>query len=171
MTTNDDVLARIQRLEDIEEIRNLKHKYFRSIDTADMESLKSTLTEDFIADYEGGSYHWHVEGRANFLEAIANSFNSQVVGCHTGHHPEITVLSPSKAEGIWYLYDIFMNFRTMRITTGSAIYRDTYIKTGGKWLTKIATYKRVFEQDEPIEKLPNLLTHQLAKTGRVLAAE
>lgn len=171
MATNDDILARLQKLEDIEEIRNVKHKYFRAIDTADLELLRSILSEDFSADYKGGEYHWEIKGKATFVDEISKSFNSESVGCHNGHHPEITILSPTKAEGLWYLTDYYLNLRTRRITIGSALYKDTYEKVKGQWLIKEATYERIFEQDEPMERTPNLVSHMLAKTGRVLAAE
>ena len=50
-------------LEDIERIRQLKYRYFRGIDTADIELLLGVLEEDVQIDYQGGTYRWHVEGR------------------------------------------------------------------------------------------------------------
>jgi len=40
-------------LEDIERIRQLKYRYFRGIDTADIELLRGVLAEDVHIDYHG----------------------------------------------------------------------------------------------------------------------
>ena len=98
-------------LEDIERIRQLKYRYFRGIDTADIELLRGVLAEDVHIDYHGGTYRWQVEGRESMLAAIAAAFNEHAVACHTGHHPEIEVLTPTTATGIWYLTDVFINLR------------------------------------------------------------
>src|SRR5580693_4703346 len=126
-------LAMALRLEDIELIRQLKYKYFRSIDMGDIATLREVLTEDVKVDYIGGSYRWQMAGRDKILESIAGSFNANAVGCHTGHHPEIDVLTDSTATGIWYLTDIFINLADKVRTTGSALYRDKYVKSQGQW--------------------------------------
>ena len=86
-------------LEDIERIRQLKYRYFRGIDTADIELLRGVLAEDVHIDYHGGTYRWQVEGREAMLASIAAAFNEYAVACHTGHHPEIEVLTPTSATG------------------------------------------------------------------------
>ena len=105
-------------LEDIERIRQLKYRYFRGIDTADIELLRGVLAEDVHIDYHGGTYRWQVDGRDAMLAAIAAYFNEHAVACHTGHHPEIEVLTPTTATGIWYLTDVFINLREKLVTTG-----------------------------------------------------
>ena len=117
------------RLEDIELIKRLKYKYWRCIDTGDIAALRDLFTEDIKVDYIGGSYRWQMSGREKILASIAGSFNSNGVGCHTGHHPEIDVLTDTTATGIWYLTDIFINLAEKVTTTGSALYRDKYLKT------------------------------------------
>jgi hypothetical protein len=74
-----------------------------------------------------------VQGRDKIIESIANSFNANAVACHTGHHPEIEVLTETTAKGIWYLTDIFINLKDKIRTTGSALYRDRYLKQNGVW--------------------------------------
>ena len=53
----------IDRLLAIEEIRNLKHKYFRAIDMADYELLSTIFTDDISVDYRGGTYRWQASGK------------------------------------------------------------------------------------------------------------
>jgi len=95
----------LQQLSGLEEIRTLKHRYFRSIDTADMDLLSGLFTEDVAVDYRGGTYRVMLDGRANMIEFLANSFHSGAVAMHHGHMPEITLIGADMAEGIWYLED------------------------------------------------------------------
>ena len=97
------------RLEDIEKIRQLKYRYWRSIDTGDIAALEELFTEDVRVDYIGGSYRWQMQGRDKIIESIAQSFHANAVACHTGHHPEIEVLTDTTATGTWYLTDVFIN--------------------------------------------------------------
>ena len=113
----------LQQLSDMEDIRTLKHRYFRGIDTADMTLLADMFTDDIGVDYRGGNYRVRVEGRENFLDFLVNSFNSDAVAMHHGHMPEITLTGEDSAEGIWYLEDIFINLELNLHTIGIAIYR------------------------------------------------
>ena len=166
MAADLDLLARVQRLEDIEAIKQLKHRYFRSIDMADIETLATLFTEDVEVDYEGASYHWQVQGRDNMVAAVAGAFNATVIACHTAHHPEITVTAPDAAEGLWYLTDTMVDLARGVTTAGSALYRDAYVKTGGEWLIRRTTYKRVFEQVDTFTDPPNIIFSHLALHGR-----
>jgi hypothetical protein len=83
----------LQELSDFEDIRTLKHRYFRGIDTADAALLAGLFTEDLVVDYRGGNYRVQVKGRKDMLEFLANSFSSQAVAMHHGHMPDITSLS------------------------------------------------------------------------------
>jgi hypothetical protein len=163
-----DLLARIQRLEDIEAIKTLKHRYFRSIDSADFATLATLLTDDFAVDYKGGTYHWQVSGKDVVLEALANSFHSRGLAEHTGHHPEIEILSPTTATGLWYLTDTFLHLDTRLLTKGSALYTDTYVKQDGTWKIATSAYTRFTEIVETVREVPNVTYSILAATGRVI---
>lgn len=149
-------------LEDIERIRQLKYRYFRGIDTADIELLREVLAEDVHIDYQGGTYRWQVDGREAMLASIAAAFNEHAVACHTGHHPEIEVLTPTTAKGMWYLTDVFINLRERLVTSGSALYRDEYVKRDGAWRIKSSTYHRLYEIQETLDSAPKLTAHYLA---------
>src|SRR5690606_35403979 len=81
----------LQQLSDLEDIRTLKYRYYRGIDTADMELLTNLFTDDVVVDYRGGGYRVSLSGKENMLEFLANSFNSGSVAMHHGHMPEITL--------------------------------------------------------------------------------
>lgn len=157
----------VQMLQDIEAIKRLKHAYFRAIDSADLELLASLLHADVQVHFIGGDYEWQLQGRDAYLEAIGQSFNSQVACQHNGHHPEIDILGPTEARGIWYLHDIFYNLRDQLLTQGTAFYHDRYLKEDGRWWLIDTRYERHYEIVEPMQgRLPNLTCNYLAAHGR-----
>ncbi|CCA90264.1 nuclear transport factor 2 family protein [Novosphingobium sp. PP1Y] len=156
----------LQQLSDLEAIKILKHRYFRAIDTADMDLLAGMFTEDIMVEYRGGTYKVALAGRANMLEFLANSFHSGALAMHHGHMPEITLTGDNTAKGIWYLEDIFIDIEAGTHTYGSAIYRDEYLCEGGVWKLSRTEYDRVIEVVQPIDPAAKITTHYLARTGR-----
>lgn len=156
----------LQQLSDLEDIRTLKHRYFRGIDTADMPLLSTLFTEDLVVDYRGGTYRVQLEGRENMIEFLANSFNSNSIAMHHGHMPEITLTGEDAAEGIWYLEDIFISLDVRTHTIGSAIYRDQYRRENGAWKIARTEYDRVFEMIRPLAEDAQITSHHLATAGR-----
>jgi hypothetical protein len=156
------------RLEDLELIKRLKYAYCRCIDTAGIDELRDLLTEDVSVCYVGGSYRFECAGREAVLEALASAFHSQAIALHHVNHPEIDFISDNEATGTWYLKDWFLDLKHRIITDGSALYRDTYVREGGRWKIKRASYERIFEIVTPFEQAPNITAHWLAQHGRVL---
>lgn len=156
----------IQQLSDLEDIRSLKHRYFRGIDTADLTLLSTLFTTDIGVDYRGGTYRVRLEGQDNMIEFLANSFHSDAVAMHHGHMPEITLTGENMAEGIWYLEDIFIHLESRTHTIGSAIYRDQYRREDGVWKIARTEYDRVFEMIRPLAADAQITAHHLAKAGR-----
>jgi hypothetical protein len=156
----------LQQLSALEDIRILKHRYFRGIDTADMTLLSTLFTEDVKVDYRGGTYRVRLEGRENMLEFLANSFHSGAIAMHHGHMPEITLTGDETADGIWYLEDIFINIENQSHTIGSALYRDQYVREDATWRIARTEYDRVFEMIQPLSVEANITSHHLARYGR-----
>jgi hypothetical protein len=155
-------------LEDMELIRQLKYRYCRCIDTANIEELKELFTEDAGVCYVGGTYRFEVQGRDAILDALANAFHSEAIALHHVNHPEIEVTSATTATATWYLKDWFLDLRNRIITDGSSLYKDRYVKRDGKWLIEFASYERIFEIVTPFTETPNITAHWLAKHGRKL---
>jgi len=156
----------LQQLSDLEDIRTLKHRYFRGIDTADAALLETLFTADVSVDYRGGNYRVSLCGRDDMLDFLANSFHSGAIAMHHGHMPEITLTGANSAEGLWYLEDIFINLEQKTHTIGSAIYRDRYRREGDRWLIARTEYDRVFEMIRPLSEDAEITAHHLAKVGR-----
>jgi hypothetical protein len=161
----------LQRLMDIEAIKQLKGAYFRCIDTANFEELATLFHEDVSVHFEGGTYEWKLEGRAEYLESIQKSFNREAIGHHNGHTPEIQILSESEATGIWYLTDNMWILNARFFTTGTAVYWDRYQKVGGRWTIRQTRYRRIYEINRKLDENPSLSTHYLGRFGTDLSGE
>jgi hypothetical protein len=157
-------------LEDIEHIKRLKYRYCRCIDTANITELAELFTEDASICYVGGSYRFEAQGRDKIVEAIGFAFHAEAIAFHHVNHPEIDFVSATEATGTWYLKDWFLDLKHKIITDGSALYKDTYVKQGGQWLIKRATYSRIFEIVTPVTETPNITAHYLAQHGKKLPA-
>ncbi|HEY4545387.1 MAG TPA: nuclear transport factor 2 family protein [Pedomonas sp.] len=156
----------LQQLSDLEDIRTLKHRYYRGIDTADMGLLANLFTDDVYVDYRGGGYRVNLTGKDNMLEFLANSFNADSVAMHHGHMPDITLTGEDTATGIWYLEDIFISLEAKSHTIGTAIYKDEYRREDGVWKIARTEYDRVIELVWPLDPSIKIMSQHLAKTGR-----
>tara|TARA_B100000965_G_scaffold120403_1_gene99356 strand:- start:30 stop:515 length:486 start_codon:yes stop_codon:yes gene_type:complete len=143
-------MDKLQKLIDIEEIKNLKHRYFRAIDMADFDLLDNVFADNITIDYRGGTYRWESEGKDTIKESLKHAFHNQAASMHTAHHPEIKIISETEAIGKWYLQDIFYNFDMDSVTQGTALYEDKYIKLDNNWLISHSEYDRIWECVSPI---------------------
>lgn len=161
----EDLRKDIQRLMDIEAIKQLKHAYFRCIDTANLEELGTLFDEDVKVHFIGGNYEWNLQGRKEYLDNVSMAFSNQSIGHHNGHHPEIQVLSDTEATGIWYLADNMWILNHKAFTTGTALYWDRYLKVDGRWVISETRYERVYEINQALEENPSLGSHYLGAHG------
>ena len=154
----------VQMLMDLEAIQQLKHAYFRCVDTATLEELGTLFHDDGAVHFVGGTYEWKVEGKADYLANIGYSFNKASVGHHNGHQPEIRMLSDREATGVWYLADHMWILNHEAKTYGTALYWDRYVKEDGRWLIIDTCYERLFEINET-GHAPTLSSHYLGAHG------
>ena len=166
----DELRADVQRMMDIEAIKQLKHAYFRCIDTANFEELATLFHDDVSVHFIGGDYEWKLEGKAEYVQSVTQSFHRESVGHHNGHHPEIQIQSESEATGVWYLTDNMWLFDTQFFTTGTALYWDRYLKVDGRWTIKDTKYERIYEINRPLSNEPPFSSHYLATHGTDLSA-
>ena len=161
----EELRGDVQRLMDMEAVRQLKHAYFRCIDTANFSELATLFHEDVSVDFVGGTYEWKLKGRDEYLESIQKSFTKASIGHHNGHQPEIQIASEREATGVWYLADHMWILNSNYLTTGTALYWDRYVKQDGNWKVKETRYERLYEMGEVLEKAPNISSHYLGAHG------
>jgi hypothetical protein len=158
---DDDLESKVQRLLDIEEIKRLKYRYFRCFDTADVDGIRDVFHPDVTLSVVGGVYKFKLEGREAYLKMVREGAHAEMITQHQGHHPEIDVLTPEEATGIWYLQDSVWEFRRKMHITGTAFYRERYLKVDGHWVIKDIEFERIHEIVDPIEEPPNVTVNYL----------
>ena len=130
---------------DLEDIKRVKYRYLRALDTKHWADYADTMTDDVVGDYGSslGEEH-HFTDRNSLVEYMLTSLPDSVVTEHRVTHPEITV-DGDEASGIWYLQDrvIVAEFDFMLI--GAAFYHDEYRKTPDGWKISVTGYKRTYD--------------------------
>lgn len=132
-------------LADIEAIKQLKHAYFRLLDSKEFELLGELFSEDATTSYESGKYSHN--GREEVVSFLSTSLGDEsIVHEHLGHHPEIVLTGDTTAVGKWYLHDRVMVPSVDFELGGTAIYTDEYVKVDGAWRIRHTGYVRVYEE-------------------------
>ncbi len=161
----------LQALRAIEAIKRVKHAYCRCVDTANLEELRTLLDEEVVVHFASGSFQQVVRGREDYLRLIAGMANDQMLAQHTVHHPEIDLVSDVEATGIWYLHGHYYRLWDMHHVTGTALYRDRYVRTGDRWQIRESRYESLYELDYLMQDRPPITAHLLSRTGRPAQGE
>ena len=127
-------------MDDIEAIRQLKARYFRTMDTKDWAAMRQVFTDDVVVDTTeaGGSA---VSGADEFITFLQEVLRGAVTA-HQGHTPEIELTSGTTATGIWALNDLVIWPDGTRLV-GYGHYHETYEKLGDDWKIKSSTLTRL----------------------------
>ena len=160
-----DLNTQTAELFEIEAIKQLKYKYLRCVDLKLWDEMATTFIPEATCSYSAG--HYSYEGRDAIIAWLKkgmdrDSFHSS----HSVHHPEISLLGPDTATGIWALEDFVLDTEHNIQISGAAFYHDRYVKREGVWLIEHTGYERVYEQIESRADRPSLkLTASMWTTG------
>jgi uncharacterized protein (TIGR02246 family) len=127
-------------MDDLEAIKQLKARYFRTMDTKDWAGMREVFADDVVVDVSqsgGGVVH----GADAFLAGLRQALQD-VVTVHHGHMPEIELTSPTTAKGIWALQDL-LRWPDGRELQGWGHYHETYERVEGAWRIKTLTLTRL----------------------------
>jgi hypothetical protein len=120
-------------MDDIEQIRRLKARYFRLVDTKDWDGLADVFTADVVVDMrsEGGGV---TSTREDFLAYLRANIE-HVTTVHHGHMPEITLEDTADASGIWAMEDMLWwpDGAPLRRMHGYGHYHETYRRGPDGW--------------------------------------
>lgn len=139
----------MEALAEIEAIKQLKARYFRCMDTKDWPGFRELFTPDAVFDVRGAlesprpdtSYDEPPIVGIDAIVSYVSSGLASLISVHHGHMPEIEVLAPNEARGVWSMSDILVAPKggPFRILRGFGHYRETYRKSSGEW--RIATLR------------------------------
>jgi hypothetical protein len=144
----------VEKLLAMEEIRNLKARYFRYVDSHDWAGFRSILADDIVfkspvppeqGASPGGAFTRSddIVG-ADAAVAWVSGKLEHVRSAHVGYMPEIEILSPTEARAVWGMEDIL---RGPNVDLhGYGYYRETYSKESGTW--KIKTWSLFYKSME-----------------------
>lgn len=135
----------------IEQIKQLKARYFRSMDTKDWGSLEAVFAGDAVMDMRSEMRDGRKEGGltqgAAAIVAFMRASIETVTTVHHGHAPEIEILGPDHARGIWAMEDVLRwpddSPAPIRNLRGYGHYHETYQKIDGQWRIKTTRLTRL----------------------------
>jgi SnoaL-like domain len=142
----------LERLVAVEQIKQLKARYFRCLDTKDWDGFAEVFASDAEMDMSGetGDAGGIVRGRSEIVAFVRGAIES-VQTVHHGHTPEIDVTSARTAIGTWAMEDVLRwpDGGPLRSLHGYGHYHETYERISGQWYIKTITLTRVRVDTEP----------------------
>jgi SnoaL-like protein len=131
----------LERLTAIEEIKTLKARYFRCMDTKDWDGFADVFAPDAVMDMSSEVPATDDDPDAGItkgnkeIAAFVRSHVGEVTTVHHGHMPEIEVVSPTTARGIWAMEDKLRWPEGSFLETmhGYGHYHETYELVAGEW--------------------------------------
>ena len=148
-------MADIERLLAIEEIKQVKARYFRGVDSGDGDLVRGVLAEDCVLDYRGCCTD-PVTGR-DYLPAMnvvmrgRSAWSSDglakagIVSVHHGLMGEIELTGEAGATGLWSMTDrLYMPAGApYACMIGYGHYHETYVKAVDGWKIRTLRISRI----------------------------
>lgn len=124
----------VQRLTDIEAIKQLKARYFRAMDQQAWEEWGLVFSPSATIDIPEAALV--VTGRDEIVRSVSGALTGATT-THHGHMPEIEITGPDTATGIWAMFD-YVEWPApegnARIgLQGYGHYTEQYVRAEGRW--------------------------------------
>lgn len=144
--------ARISKLEDIQEIKNLQAQYSYLIDTGQMDALADIFADDFV--WEGGSDAASmnsVSSKPELLKLLNGAAQATTMMRHEASTPHIEVHGDT-AKGTWYVFGMLTavtpDGEEAKWVQGRL--DNEYVKINGQW--KISRKSTTYNFSTPYEQ-------------------
>jgi hypothetical protein len=133
----------MDRSTDLDQIHQLKARYFRLMDTKDWKGLQEVFTPDVRIDttVDSGTV---IDGVDAYLPFLISQIGD-VISAHHGHMPEINFVDDATATGIWAMEDELWwpEGSPIKYLHGYGHYHETYEKVGDEWKIKTLRLTRL----------------------------
>lgn len=141
----------VEEMQAIEQIRQLKSRYFRFVDTKDWDGLATVFTGDAVLDTRGaggegtpGEEDSHVSRGRDAVVAYISTGLQHACSVHHGHGHEITIDAPGEAHGVVAMEDVVEWFQPFQANLrGYGHYHETYRIEDGAWRIKNSRLTRL----------------------------
>jgi uncharacterized protein (TIGR02246 family) len=125
--------ASLRTLLDIEEIKQLKARYFRFVDAKDWDAWAQVFAVDAVLEIPEGNLVHH--GRDEIVASVSTVMEP-IRTVHHGHMPEIEITGTDTARGVWAMADYVewpeQDGRRVGIK-GYGHYVEEYVREDGEW--------------------------------------
>jgi ketosteroid isomerase-like protein len=143
----------------LEEIRQVKYRYLRCVDTKLWDEIGDTFTEDATVDYGTQAYGkpLKMSGREAIVAFFRDNLGPDILTVHTAGQPEISLgADGDTATGIWSFQDTVIATKYRVVVTGAAFYHDRYVRgADGRWRISHTGYTRTYEAMLSLDDLPS----------------
>jgi len=138
----------LNELSAIEEIKQLKSKYFRMMDGKNWQAWRTVFSDDMVLDVDatvpdqqGNVIKTPTQTGATAVVAFVSDLLKDMKTVHHGHMFEITLTSETTAEGVWAMEDIVESPNGK--LQGYGHYHEKYIKINGQWYIQYSHLTRL----------------------------
>lgn len=141
-----DGVTDVERLVAFHAIMALKARYFRTVDARDWVAFANVFAPDAVLEVArpDGAIYMSLRGSTVIAQAIEDRL-AGATSVHHGHNPEIDIIGPDEATGIWALED-WLSWPD-RSFHGFGHYHERYVRTGGVWRIAECRLRRVTLDD------------------------
>ncbi|GAA5210768.1 nuclear transport factor 2 family protein [Streptomyces thinghirensis] len=157
LTRVRDLESRLQRLEDVESIKDMHRRYIRKLADRDWDGMADFFTEDAVTDIR---WHGRTEGKQHLVEHVFNDLHKTVTSAdgYILSSPVIEIEpGGDTAYGEWTWHRHICEFRMsggfMRVWGPwlEGRYRCTYRRVDGQWLFQNMWFRVVLPDVDPEE--------------------
>lgn len=139
----------VEKLLALEEIRTLKARYWRFMDTKDWDALRGVFSDDAAIDMtaaneSAGKAAGGAQAVVDYIRDIVNDVQT----VHQGHTSEIDFVSDTEATGIWPMMDMLKwpegsSRYGITVMNGWGHYHDRYKLTPDGWRISFTSVTRL----------------------------
>ena len=140
----DTIEQRIRKLEDLEAIRDIKHRYFIALDKKDWDGVVNCFTEDAIAEVGLGTQRGHAEIAEMFQQVYVDTFDWW---SHQASNPVIDITGDDTAIGTWELEGFVVTQEPVTGMWTAVFYEDEYRRTADGWRISKTVVVPIFRCD------------------------
>jgi hypothetical protein len=150
-------MGTVEPLRDIEEIRQVKHRYLRCIDLKLWDELGDTLTRNVTFHTGASAFGKVVEitGRPEVVSFLRARLGPAVLTGHTASQPEIAV-DGDTATGIWSHRETVLASKHRIVIASTGFWDDRYERgADAHWRIARTAYVRTYEVMLSLNDLPS----------------
>jgi hypothetical protein len=147
----------IERLHDIEEIRQVKHCYLRCVDLKLWDEIGDTLTENATLSTGTSAFGKlsEITGRPEIAAFFRARLGPAMLTGHSATQPEITV-DGDTATGVWSQRETVLATRHRMIIASTGYCEERYERgADARWRIARTGYVRTYEVMVSLEDLPS----------------